>query len=305
MKKFITFLLLFGVLGCCPIQATDQDITDTLLQKGVLVRVWSSAVSGGQSVGHVSLQTNQDYISFWPSDASTGYFNSLDEDFTDERGRNPEITIFLKNPSPESTSLIHEDFEFLKILLNEGKLIWELNGQGQNLKNEFTQKYYTDGCQGVDLFKKDSHLFGCYKIWSFNCSSIVYNLLFNRGYLSDNPLAGFSGFNTSMAPDQIAQACSLSFLKFNFGEGYRGICEDEMRRRGVNSLMSFQERYVGYCVLKTVYREVFYNKNHLDLAAVKLKKIGQQGFVPQLLEMLSGTGLSELLSPLMGGHSNK
>lgn len=79
MNKFIILLLFFLSLSLRPTLATEQDITDHLLQKGVLVRVWSSAVSGGQNVGHVSLQTNHDYISFWPprEDSSTGYFGTV------------------------------------------------------------------------------------------------------------------------------------------------------------------------------------------------------------------------------------
>lgn len=308
MKKFIILLLFFGSLSCCPTQATDQDITDGLLQHGVLVRVWSSAVSGGQNVGHTSLQTTHDYISFWPSEegsTATGYFNTLEEDYIDEEGRDPEITIFLKNPNTESTNLIHQDFEFLKTLLGQGKLTWVLNGHGQKLKEEFTQTHYDLHCRGVSAFKTDSHAFGMYDNWAFNCSSIVYNLLRNRQYLSTDPLANISGINTCMAPDQVAQACSLSFLRTTSGENYRYLCEEEMKRRGVTSLLSFQERYIGYYVFKTVDKKVTYNANFLDLAAEKLKVINEQGFGIQLLEMLSSLGLSELLSPAIGGQPKK
>lgn len=307
MKKLIMLLLFFGSLSFYPIQASDQ-ITDNLLQQGVLVRVWSSAVSGGQNVGHASLQTNCDYISFWPPEegsTATGYFNTLDEDYVDEEERDPEITIFLKNPTPNSPNLIHQDFEFLQQLLSQGKLTWVLNGHGQKLKNEFTQAHFDLHCRGVDSFKEDSHTFGLYNNWAFNCSSIVYNLLCNRGYFLAEPLSNIFGLNTCMAPDQVAQICSLSFLRFNFGSNYRNLCEVEMRKRGIDSLMSFQERHIGYYMLKTVDKRVMFNNNFLDQAAEKIRSINDAGFGLQLLEMFSSLGLSELLSPALGGNQKK
>ncbi len=38
----------------------------------VVVRVWNSALNNGEHYGHVSLETNECYVSLWPSDKSRG-----------------------------------------------------------------------------------------------------------------------------------------------------------------------------------------------------------------------------------------
>lgn len=312
----INKLKALSIAVCCMVvtlwsetQCMDStDITGNLLENGVIVRIWSSGVSGGQNVGHASLQTNFDYISFWPpedSSSSTGYFNTLDEDYVDEEGRNPEITIFLKNPNSTTTTLIHEDFEFLKHLLTQEKLNWALNGRGQQLKNEFTQTEFDRHCQSVSILKEDSHIFGAYDNWSFNCSSIVYNILLNKNYLLEGGIMNIGGLNTCMAPDQVAQICSLNFLSSNFGSDYRALCEFEMKQRGVGSLMSFQEKYIGYYFFRTENKNVFYNENFLDLAAGRLQSINNGGFGIQLLEMFSSIGISELFSSTLGNSNSK
>lgn len=78
-------------------------IREDLLENGVIIRVWLGALHGGKAVGHVSLETAQDYISFWPDEKRpSGHFmKKLDEDLVAEEGRNPEATIFLRHPQTE------------------------------------------------------------------------------------------------------------------------------------------------------------------------------------------------------------
>lgn len=305
MKKAI--VLLMTVLAISLSEATENDLTDGMLQHGVIIRVWASSVAGGESVGHASLQTDQDYISFWPPEegsTATGYFNTLAEDYTDEEGRDPEITIFLPNPAADSTTSLHQDYLFLRDLLEEGNLRWVLNGQGQKLKNEFTRRHYEDHVRGASLFAGQSHTFGVYRQWAFNCSSLVYNLLLNRQYFTHSPFQ-VGGLNTCMTPDQIAQSCSLTFLKQCFGDSYRARCEHEMRQRGIDGLMSFQEKYVGYYIFKTVDQRVTLNERFLDDAAANLRSINESSFGIQLMEMFSSMGMSELVSPFLSGNQKK
>jgi hypothetical protein len=93
----------------------------------------------GQSVGHVSLETNIDYISFWPSDttyASGHFMNNLEDDLKAEEGRNPEVTIFLRHPQEKSSKELREDFSFLQWLHKKGNLYWTLHGEVQSLKHK-------------------------------------------------------------------------------------------------------------------------------------------------------------------------
>lgn len=321
MKKYYQYLTVFVCslfyscslfFSCHAMELRDeQDLTEDLLSKGVIVRVWSGTLHGGESVGHVSLHTATDYISFWPDvNHKSGHFMAnLGEDLAAEN-RDPEATIFLPHPVEDALEGIHQDFLFLKELLEARRLRWSLDGVVQSLKRSFTRESYD---RGLNLLKpghglsglsiEERRLLGVDEIWSFNCSSLVFNLLLNRQYIKNDRVGMRSAFNTAIAPDRVATVCSETFLLWNHrvSDTYQlyQFLDSQVRQRG-ESIRSDQIELFGRAVFVSRGSQVFYNRSYLDDIIQEIQRQKTEGIGSALGRMLVSHGITDLLAESLG-----
>lgn len=292
----------------------SKPLKENLLENGVIVRVWSGALHGGESVGHVSLETAKDYISFWPNiEHSSGYFMpSLQYDLDAEQHRNPENTIFLRHQNPVALEGVHKDFEFLKWLLAKGKLRWNISGEVQSLKHSFTQKSYEDGLfilSNPTTSEDDKRILGIYETWSFNCASLVLNLLKNNEYLNTNEdmssmLSSHHSFNTAVTPDRVAAICARKFLQTLHADAdalviYQRLA-NQMKRKGIEKFLSSHVHYFGLYYLKSEGDNVSQNMRLEDDVADIIRSEEEDNISVSLIRAMDSMGLSDMLAHILG-----
>ena len=279
-------------------EGLPQDFTTNLLGKGVVVRVWSGALHGGESVGHVSLQTSASYVSFWPKAGTPGQFIlGIEEDLIFERGRPPESTIFLPHPSFDSLDGLHKDFEFLKELLAEGHLRWAMDGEVQPLKKKITREYYSRSLQLLPrLTQEDQRLLDIYDVWVFNCASIVTNLLINKKYVNWT-----DSLNTSLIPDRVAHMCAMEFLQQYFGKPRYEVTLHVMGlMSGMGGVQSHHVEFLGRKLFKSLGSTIVLNTSVEEDIKEEIR-IEATGGLPRALARLAvSNGLGEIFAEILG-----
>lgn len=296
---------------------TDEDISEKLLNGGVVVRVWKP-LTGGDLVGHASLQTKTDYISFWPDHDKGGKFNTLEEDYSAEK-RPADISIFLKNPNPAATEKLRTEFNFLKELLSNKELSWSLSsGQGQEFKDEFSRDSFNNSVALSKLLKDEGYKDKLQERWEFNCCGIVYNLLkVNKFFTEKEPFIG-KPVNTFLTPMQLANSCSPTsqrlflkqfFLKKNIPQNislhdfwnYRVISKHKMQ-----GLLSFAEVKFGYHMIKDhMDKKITWNTKFEEETVEMIKSEGSEDILVTLAKMGFETNLSQLILPFLQDGSKK
>lgn len=292
-----------------------KPLKEELLENGVIVRVWSGALHGGESVGHVSLETAKDYISFWPSSTEnlSGHFmQNLQDDLNAENSRDPENTIFLKHSNTAALEGVHNDFKFLKWLLGKRKLRWALHGEVQSLKHSFTEDSYNRGLKLLSspyTSEEDKRFLSIYETWSFNCASLVLNLLKNNEYLKTidtrpSILSSHHAFNTAVTPDRVAAICSEKFLQTLYAEvdaySIYQILSNRMKNKGVDKFLSHHVQYFGRYYLKSEGDKVSQNMRLEDDIADIIRGEKEEHVAVSLIRMMDSMGLSDMLAHALG-----
>ncbi len=292
--------------------AAPVDMTPTLLGRGAIVRVWAGQFNGGENVGHVSLQTARDYISFWPGDgdAPGEFLQNFQEDLDAEDSRQPEHVLCLPHPSADSVDGIHSDFTFLEELLAEDHLRWSLAGEVQSLKREMTRTFYDRGVGFVESSftdRRDLDMLQAYKVWSYNCASLVYNILKNRGYFHKLSFKQ-KALNTSISPDKVAAACAEEELSvmYKIPKNNLWACFDylvQQHTKGQLRLGSDQEYLFARYMFKSIGGRIVENRGPQLIEDVirDVKSQKQESLGGGLARIFSASGLPEVFGHLLKG----
>jgi len=148
-----------------------------MLYKQVIIRIWTSQFNGGENVGHVSIQTPNNYMSLWPEEGATksGIKQLLET-------RPPQ---FLANPE---TDFIFEGRRAEVIVC-----LYTLDTE--KMEDEFDRiKRQLKGWRGI------GNMF-LYSSYAESCATLALNILRSGGLLLNYPV-----FSSSVTPDKMAEA---------------------------------------------------------------------------------------------------
>lgn len=143
----------------------------------VIIRIWNSGINGGENVGHVSIETPNEYISLWPQGHPAGKIKRFFE--TREHGFIPHVEMDnqLELRTPEITVCLYG----LDVDKIEKKFIW-----------------FKENIEGWTLFGGNRLLNNSS---AKSCSSLALDVL-KEGGLGANYLV----FSSSVTPDKLAEA---------------------------------------------------------------------------------------------------